>query len=522
MEARTNDPVPAGREIELKLRVEPKHLAKLRRAQAIQRRAVGRSSTRQLVSTYYDTEDLALWRSGLSLRVRKIGSLYVQTIKLARDAVRGVHLDVREIETLVPGPSPAPELIPDAPLRERILALGAGRLLPVFETDVRRTVRMLMGNRGESIELAIDTGTIRAGEKTLEVSEIELELKRGSAASLFEIARDLAEGHTVHVESASKAERGYALAGDVQPAPVKATPLALSPGATAGEALAESVRACTRHLVANEAASLGPDPVEGIHQMRVALRRLRTSLSLFRPLIEGSELALLADDAKWLFGILGEARDLDVFEQEILAPIRTAFPYTEGLSTLAERAQKMKSKARTTAQRTIRSPRYCALVLDLCHAAEAQPWHHGDGADLADLPAKRYAVKCLGTRFKKVRGLGKRLEDLSIPERHEMRIRLKKLRYACEFFQGFFAKKRTKPYLAGLASLQDIFGHLNDVATAESLLGQIVAPSEAADRAESWAAGLVIGWHSHAAALDWAKAKARWKALAATAQFWKI
>ena len=520
MKARTNEPVPLGREIELKLRVEPKHLAKLRRAAAIQRRAVGRASTRQLLSTYYDTEDLALWKAGLSLRVRKVGSLHVQTIKLGRDAARGVHMDVREIETLVPGPGPAPELIPDARLREKILALGAGRLQAIFETDIRRTVRMLMGPRGESVELAIDTGEIRVGEKSTEVSEIELELKRGSAASLFEIAKDLAEGHTVHVESASKAERGYALAEGAEPKPAKAAPLVLAPDATAATALTASLHACTRHLVANEAASFGSDPVEGIHQMRVALRRLRTSLTLFRSLIEGTELAFLVDEAKWLFGILGEARDLDVFDQEILAPVRTAFPYAEGISALGERAQKQRARARAAALRTLKSPRYSALVLDLCHAAEAEPWRAGERSDLADRTARTFAAECLRTRLKKVRGLGKRLEELSVPERHEMRIRLKKLRYACEFFQSLFPKKRTKPYLDRLSALQDIFGHLNDVATAETLLGQLVAPTEA-DRAESWAAGLVIGWHSHAAALDWANAKARWKAFNAAPPFWK-
>ena len=126
--------------------------------------------------------------------------------------------------------------------------------------------------------------------------------------------------------------------------------------------------------------------------------------------------------------------------------------------------------------------------------------------------------------------LGRRLPDLSVERQHELRIRVKKLRYACHFFAGLFGRKRAKPFTSALGGLQDVLGRLNDVATARGLLAalpggetpeEVPAGDEARRAAHLRAGGLVLGWQAHAAATDRRDLQERWDRFAAMQSFWK-
>src|SRR5690349_3400218 len=314
----------AGTEIELKLRVRPEDLRRLSAAPPLAR---ARGSTRTLESVYFDTPDLQLRRSGTVLRVRRDGKRYIQTLKA--DGVGAALQNREETETPVRGVRPDLER-----LRRRFPALAADDLRPIFVSRVRRTVRRVNG-----IEIAFDTGEIRTPEGASEaVSEVELELKSGASRDVFALALKLADSIPFTIETRTKSERGYALAGNKPSGAVHARAIELAPEASAGEAIGTIFRRCLDHLTANQALALDKADPGSIHQMRVALRRTRSALGLLREVLPADERRALAAEAKWLAGLLGDVRDLDVFAAETLAPVRAAFPEDAALAALAAAA----------------------------------------------------------------------------------------------------------------------------------------------------------------------------------------
>src|SRR5262249_38220042 len=145
-------------------------------------------------------------------------------------------------------------------------------LMPVFETRVRRKVLQVQRD-GSEIELSIDRGEVIAGRKSEPICEVELELKRGQRGDLLKVAKMLVEKVPVQLAVESNAERGYALLTGEKPRPIKAVPVAISPDADVQSAFQSIAWACIHQLVANQSFVLDGDP-DGIHQMRVALRRL--------------------------------------------------------------------------------------------------------------------------------------------------------------------------------------------------------------------------------------------------------
>ena len=271
-------------EIELKLSLTPEHLERLRRNPLLRSLAQGRSERHEMVSTYFDTPDFKLKGRGQALRIRKIGARRVQTLKAqvygspSSGAIAHSH---REFEIDVEGEEPRLDLIDDESLRSELEQPQLrDALAPVFTTDIdRRAVNLHLAD--SDIELALDRGEIRANGRNLQISEAELELKSGRPSRLYELALLLSDKIPFRIEPQTKAARGYGLYGEQEPVPVFATRQVLSPELAAGEAFAQLARACLDHLRANEAAVFhGADP-EGVHQMRVATRRLRALVSAF-------------------------------------------------------------------------------------------------------------------------------------------------------------------------------------------------------------------------------------------------
>ena len=166
------------------------------------------------------------------------------------------------------------------------------------------------------------------------------------------------------VENRSKAERGFALARGDRAAPVKARPAALSTEMSVEDAFKAVIWASLAHLQANERGMLeGADP-EYLHQMRVALRRLRSAFSVFAPLFPAETIAPIAAELKWLAASLGPARDWDVFMTETLPPVHEEFGEHAALTAFAQQCAGLRRTAARRARRTVASQRYQHLVLD--------------------------------------------------------------------------------------------------------------------------------------------------------------
>jgi triphosphatase len=475
------------REIELKLELPAASLARLARSSLI--RAAGKVSSKRsstLVSVYFDTAKLKLRNQGLSLRVRRAGRRHVQTIKQDADASAALFAR-NEWERDIAGTQPDLDAARDTALAPLLSKKLRRNLKPVFETRVHRTVYPI--HRGQSdIELTIDQGKVQAGSQSSPLCEVELELKRGESAELFKLARALADEVPLQLAVKSKAEQGYALLAGQEPAAVKATPVALAPESSGQAAFAVIARACLHQLVANRPAMQGGDP-EGLHQMRVALRRMRAAISLFSDMLAGPQTEAVKAELKWITGELGPARELDVFVKGVVKPVADGKPRKPGMAVLSKELRHKRADAFARAQAAIQSARFRALVLAAAEWIESGEWTRTADAlacALRDRPIATAAAGELRRRRKKILQRGARLNEIDPQRRHKLRIQAKKLRYASEFFAGAFpgkgAARRRKDFVAALAKLQQALGDLNDIAVHEALAERIIDQEAAGDK----------------------------------------
>jgi triphosphatase len=485
--------VPA--EIELKLAISASDVPKLARVPLLKSASRGHASNARTYSIYYDTPEFALRDQGVALRLRRTGTHWLQTLKSAGRVEAGLH-QRDEFET----PVPAQILNYPALAQSGAAAVLADpalplKLRPVFVTDFKRTTRQLQPTAGTQIEFCLDRGAILAGSAQLPISEIELELKSGAPEQLLQFALALLELVPLRLEPASKAERGYALAAGLSAAPVKASAPALLPSMTVAQAFRTVVFSCIAHLQANERGLLETGDPEYLHQARVALRRLRSALSVFNRAFPRRLFEELIAELRWLGGCLGPARDWDVFATETLRVVCAAFPGDAGLHWLTERTAELRTAANDTAREAVVSTRYAVLLLKLGGAFLREPWQQlaGDAsATLRALSLSEFAARVLERRHKNALKSGHGLGELDAAGLHALRIQIKKLRYAAEFFSALYNKGEVRDYLSALTGLQDLLGGLNDAATVERLLG-VLRESEGANQ---WleAPGLIRGW----------------------------
>jgi len=456
-------------EIELKLELDTADLGRVR--EELRRRAERDGERQTLEAVYYDTKRFALREAGISLRVRRSGERRIQTIKAGKAAAAGLFQRA-EWEREIEGEAPDPAAAAGTALEPFVTGAKPKKIKPVFVLRVERDLFYLRQDRSE-VEVTLDEGMVEADSRSEPVSELELELKRGAPPDLFALAKALSENLPVRLGIRTKAERGYALLEGKPLEVVKAAAVALTPEMTTAEAFQAIGRACLQHLIANEAVLRARRDPDAVHQMRVAMRRLRAAISLFGDVVEDEERDRLKEELRWMSNRLGEARDLDVFLGKTLAPVRERHPEAQELAELAASLEAKRDEAYVEARAAATSPRFRALVLDTTAWIETGAWLSAGDASPREMPIKTFAEKQLSRRAKKVRRRGAGLETLDAETRHRVRIEIKKLRYAAEFFSGVFGgkgrAKRLKAFLSTLAHLQETLGDLNDMAVSRDM-----------------------------------------------------
>lgn len=473
----TAKPEQVDKEIELKLAFDPSDAERLL-AHPLLSGAGGPSGsgyrvletkTRELISIYYDTPDDVLREAGVFLRVRSTGSGYVQTIKTARGDSE--FLERSEWECALASAHPdlaAAEGTALAPLLSEKVRAALG---PRFETRFHRRT-YLVDRDGTLIEVAIDQGDIVAGDRRSRVCELELELKSGDSAALFSLAKLLAQSVPLTLGIKTKAERGFDLLDGGEPEFEKAQPVKIGPEESCADAFRIAARNCLRQALANLPGTRAGH-AEALHQMRVGLRRLRAAVTLFGDVVEGPERRHIAAELKWIASQLSPARDLDVFISDILEPHREAYPDDPGWKSLQGQLQKSRSEAYKAAVAATGSARFRLALLDLGAWIEFGDWTH-ESNRLAREPVAAYAAAKLSKLRRSVLKKGDNLRKLSVPERHRLRIRAKRMRYGGEFFGETFAgkgnAKRRRKLLAALENLQDTLGVLNDIANRQTFM----------------------------------------------------
>jgi CHAD domain-containing protein len=306
--------------------------------------------------------------------------------------------------------------------------------------------------------------------------------------------------------------------------PVKAGPVILDRKAHADDAFARVLTHCLAHLLRNVPCVLRTRDPEGIHQMRVAMRRMRSALSLFDEPFRSS-LGALEDEIKWLTETLGEARDLDVFHDDILKPAADALGDEGRMIQLGAAIRARRRAAWSGVLDALESERFRKLALDLGAATLLQPWAaKGNGAEAGHGLARDFADEHLAKQHRNVLKRGRKLEELEPADRHKLRVRLKKLRYAADFFACFYKKKDLRPHQKRISELQDLLGHLNDANVARTLIEDILANEGGRDQSSAaglaYAGGAVVGWHTEHGAATMKKLTKRWKKFAGLKPFW--
>jgi inorganic triphosphatase YgiF len=506
-------------EVELKLAASAADLPELKRA-LVEMAPTSAGSHSRLISTYYDTPDLALKRQGLSLRVREQSGRFTQTVK-SEDLAGGDLLTRGEWEDELAKSCPDPDA---AQSGEHLPDGIAGALQPLFATDVTRTTVAIEAAPATRIEAAIDQGEIRtvAGGGTEPINEIELELKSGDAAALYDVALQLLDVASIRIEPRSKSERGYQLGEKEEAAPpvVHAEPVALAPTMTVEAALQEIGRACLAHLLNNEAAALAMEP-EGVHQMRVAVRRIRSAISAFKKLLPAPDRRRVSGELAWLVDILGRARNLDVFGAELLPPARDALSREAGIDDLAAALNRERAVAYERVERAILSERYAAGILRLSHWFEARGWRDvpADRSALLTSPIGELAPRLLDRRWREVRKRSKRFSRLTGQQRHKLRIAAKKLRYTVELLGSLFDQDDLQEFTKRLKRLQDDLGYANDVRVAHDILPELCAGARRGPVARAGAR--LLEWHERALAKAERKLRERLNRLNRATPFWR-
>lgn len=515
-----------AQEIEIKLEAPTAAARRLLDATWLKRLETAPPKRERLLSVYYDTTSAALREKGVSLRVRRAGDKRVQTVKSGPKGACGPFCR-QEWEREIAGNRPALGDVEDTALDQFSRKKLKRALRPVFTTDITRAA-IPVRSGGSEIEIAIDRGEVRAKRKRAPISEIEIELKRGDPVSLVKLAKRIADATHAGYGTASKAARGYALRQSGGSAPVGAYKIILEPTMNAGEGFTTIALSCVHHFDGNrDAVTAGI--AEGVHQMRVGLRRLRAAISIFKELLRDAESTRIKRELKWLLGELGPARDLDVFIDESLVPLRRQRADGAALDALKGELERRRHAGIERAKKAVASDRYRRTVLDTALWITGGSWTTGTKPQLAeerDRDVTDFTAAELARRERKIEKKLEDLEQLDPRQRHKLRIAAKKLRYADEFFATLYdgrgARRRLKRHRKALKALQSSLGKLNDMRAHDAIADAFLRPRYHATKKpeKAFAFGLISGEdHAHIETLMRAATKAG-KHLTATKPFW--
>ncbi len=452
-------------ETELKLRLTPEHLALLRRHALFKTHQITAPVTHRLHNIYYDTPELELHQHKMALRLRRVGGQWLQTLKGGGQVMAGLH---QRMEWEVPVPSDRLDFTGleewDAHLPQAL----RNDLHPVFITDFYRASRELNW-RGAIIEVCMDHGEVKTEQHSTPICEVELELKSGEPQQLFSLAQTILEIVPFELETVSKAEQGFRLLSDFVAHPVKSTLPKLEKSDSLTDVLQTLIWSCVLHLQSNLSGMMGGTDSEYLHQLRVAIRRLRVVLRMAEKMRADDELASLRLTLNELGVSLGRIREWDVFIAKNIAPVQTIIegnPDLQRFKALLASCELQRADCYAVLRGQSRDIQ--RLLLRLAHWMKGPYWQAASVTGIFDFACRR--LQPLARSYQKTVS---NLHMLDMAQLHALRIQAKKLRYSAEFFAGLYSGKLTKSYLAALSEVQEQLGNLNDIRVAVQRLNEL-------------------------------------------------
>jgi triphosphatase len=445
-----------------------------------------KASISQLHAVYFDTGSHALRDGGFSLRVRRKGDTYIQTLK---HRAGGGLFERDEWEVQVPGPDLDLSALADTPAHA---AIADATLSPAFTVEVERRTHVWV--KGPTrIEVVFDTGLILAGDRQDNICEMELELLAGAPQALFDLACELRAKADLTLAFESKAERGYRLAGHDGVAALRAQASAVDAKTKGAQAFQLIARDALIQIAGNARLLQRAHNPDVLHQMRVGLRRLRAALSVFKGMLDAEGLNAARTETQWLAGELSEARDIDVFLQRAATP--DEIEESPGRAAFFRALRIAQAEAYERALGAVRSDRFRALLFSLAEWIEVGGWQrlaNDEQRTLREGSAAALAGPMLDKFDKRLRRGSRKFMQIDAEARHDLRKQAKKLRYAASFFGEAFPRhpKRRQRFVVALKALQDQLGELNDMAVARSVAMRAVGRRSGE---LAFAAGLEVG-----------------------------
>ena len=462
-------------------------------------------------SVGYDTDAAELHRSGITLQMRRARARNVMCLTTLQGPV----------EVTAPGDAPEIALLPPA-ARGLVAKVTEQRSLrPWFSWQIRRATR-LVSFEGAMIEVAFEEGEIVAETKGTPIREIGLKLKGGEPAALYRLGLALTKVSPLRLCVVSKFERGLALALDAPGASTRPPAPPFDAEASLDAAIGGLLRQVLAHFLDNWAALISADPDEGVHQVRVALRRLRSLLAVLRRAFPASEVDRLRAEAKRIADAFGDARDWRVFSDSVADGLGRRLPNDPGLSALIGLAGGRAAAGRAMGLKALEARATTRFVLALQLYICTHGWRNAASElELRALgePAVGFAARALERGFRGLKKRARGFEELAPEGRHEMRIALKQLRYAVDFFGVLFKPAAdVESFVDKAADLQDMLGAANDAAVAGRLIASLDLEG---DVPLAFAAGAVVGWRQRGGALEEKSLRREWRAFRKARPFWR-
>ncbi|MDE0840239.1 MAG: CHAD domain-containing protein, partial [Kiritimatiellae bacterium] len=425
--------------------------------------------TRRYLTRYFDTPNGDLYLKRVWLRTRCVDGKWLQTVKAPGRVVAGIH-HRKEFEVPIEGEGPDPKALPDD---ETVAFLDDARLWAslhaLIETEFERTRWDLHLEDGTHVELVVDVGEVRAAGRRGDLCEVELELKAGEAISLVRLARELADALHVRLDDISKARRGWMLLNDRKPEPVHAHRVELDPLLSVPALMQSCLSAGFLQVHGNIACILSSEDIEGVHQMRVGMRRFRAAMRAFRK--GGLARPACATDVRWILNTLGRARDLDVLLTVGIPGLITKRQDAPSVEALRDRAEAEREIAYASLRTALRSPRCQKLMLDLLL------WIQEGTLGVPDEDLVDFSRRILRRGHQRVCRAGESIVELSDHALHDLRIDIKRQRYCAELLASL-SEKSPRAYLKSLKRLQSVMGAIQDATMAPATVGALVSDED--------------------------------------------
>lgn len=310
---------------------------------------------------YYDTPEHTLKNERIALRTRYNGTNWLQTIKQGGSMQSGLSKRI-ELEFPIEGIEPDFDAIPDDEIRHKLVSLLEDKNWGIlFETTISRRLAYYTDKAGAKIEVAFDSGIAKTKSDEYPIHEVELELMEGPVESLYKLAAALMKDRPILFSNTNKAGIGYRLASGQPPElraeALHASHIELKQEDSAGSVFQKIIGECLNQIVANRSCVLQQETSEGTHQLRVGLRRLRSTINIYKGALAKNEvIAELDASAKQLATTAGGQRDIDVLVEDIIAPVIPLLPETHSVTPLLDAIKLAHTEAQAELRRELINP----------------------------------------------------------------------------------------------------------------------------------------------------------------------